>query len=328
MDSFAPIQHTQIRAWLSGRKSPENLSTKPNQPWESRDADDSLQRRPSELAFATIALLNLPAILKFTLIKVQARVKAIRSWHDWSTKSFIGRWAAPTLERWDWRDSLIGAYSRALSTSETADWTQRLGLSRKAPLWTWISSGFVHHDVSHFLGNMMGLYAYASICTHIPGMSPLHVFVVTTGSSISASVAQLVEWHFRLPPLKGAFGDPRVGIGASGIVSAFAALAAAAAPWERLRIPALGISVPCCAFVAVQFCGDLAGLLRLDELFSKGPRKSLLLPRVGHAAHLGGALFGLTYYYVFLRKPGRDDSEVATERRAVKPNSQTPETSQ
>lgn len=92
-------------------------------------------------------------------------------------------------------------------------------------------------------------------------------------------------------------------IGASGIVSAFAALVAAAAPQARLRAPVLDISVPVWVMFGFQLLGDLNGLFRLSELLS--PNKSWQpRPRVGYAAHLGGALFGALYYYAFLHGAG------------------------
>lgn len=250
-------------------------------------------------AFALVHLLNLPAFFNCIAIKVRSQIRENNSWKTWRKDSFLGRWTGPTLERWDLKDIIIKNRAKLLSARETNVWTRRLGLSTTSPLWTWITSGFVHMDLKHLAGNMAALCMYASICERIPGMSAIHVGAVTVGSSLCASAAQLLEWHARLPLVGGVARDREVAMGASGIVSAFAAIVAAAVPWHRLRIPILDVSAPIWVFVGMQVLGDVVGLFRLDELVS--PRTSWQpRPRVGYAAHLGGALFGLVYYYAFL----------------------------
>ncbi|KAF2169810.1 hypothetical protein M409DRAFT_20224 [Zasmidium cellare ATCC 36951] len=330
---FAPIQYTQISRWIHRRKvsETENTHTESN-PQSISQRNEFEQQKPdphSNLAFKAIALLNLPAFINYTLIKSRATLKAIQSYETWSKSSLLGRWTSPTLERWNWKQRIITTRSKSLGAEETLLWTKRLGLSSTSPLWTWLTSGFLHERPDHLLGNMLALLAYSPLCARIPGMSALHVGAITLGASILASAAQLLEWRLRSHPLGGAFGDRRTAMGASGIVSAFAALAAVAAPNARLGIPVVDFSAPVWVLSGMQVLGDVMGLLRLDEVFkasgSTSRSWSQQRPRVGYAAHLGGAVFGVVYYFAVLRnlQERSEDDGVELENGTVVIN-QTP----
>ena len=158
------------------------------------------------------------------------------------------------------------------------------------------------------MSNMIALSSVVPICSELPGMTAVHIFLITVGSSIWASAALITEWSIRLAP--GFEQDRSHAIGASGIVSAFVAVAAAGAPKSSLSLN--GIRVPFWVLAIIQFGGDIAGLLRLDELMS-GQKRSWLetmrTPRIGYAAHIGGAAFGLIYYYGVLRPHAAKVSE-------------------
>lgn len=172
----------------------------------------------------------------------------------------------------------------------------------------------MHVDLNHLTSNMTSLLSVAPICARLPGMTPIHIVAITIGSSICASAALILEWSIRLAP--GFKQDRTYAMGASGIVSAFMAVAAAGAPMSSFSFQ--GISVPFWVLAVLQFGGDIAGLLRLDELMS-GKRKSWLdtmrAPRIGYAAHLGGAACGLVYYYAVLRRHEMKVGEPSNDQR-------------
>lgn len=188
------------------------------------------------------------------------------------------------------------------------EWIDKLWLSPRSPLYTWITSGFMHIELSHLVSNLIGLSSVAPICSRIHGMTPSRVFLITVGSSICASAALITEWRIRLVP--GLREHLTHAIGASGIVCAFMAVAAAGAPRSSFSVN--GINVPYWVVAVLPFGGDLAGLLRLDELMT-GKQKSWLgavrRPLIGYAAHLGGAIFGIIYYYAVLQQHAAEATE-------------------
>ncbi|EME49181.1 hypothetical protein DOTSEDRAFT_163305 [Dothistroma septosporum NZE10] len=315
MDAISPAQHEQVQKWLAHA----SLRHRPHHPIDITTDIATEDRRSwpkNDVAFAFLGALNVPAFLKAQMIKVHATKQAIDSWTRWSADTFSGRWTSETLEWLGAKDKIIAANSHMKGTLATYEWIHRFGLSPTSPLYTWLTNGFIHLDASHLISNMIGLVSVAPICSRVPGMTPSHVFAITIGSSICASAAQVTEWKFRVVPgHREAFMHA---IGASGIVKAFIAVAAAGAREEPVTL--FGISVPCWIVGLLSIAGDVAGLLRLDELMV-GKRKSWLdamrQPRIGYAAHLGGAAFGLIYYYAMLRP--RTMSCTASTNRPIDP---------
>jgi membrane associated rhomboid family serine protease len=176
--------------------------------------------------------------------------------------------------------------------------------------WAILTGSFVHFELQHFFANMCGLYTAASTCCHIPGMNAWHVCAVTLGSSIMATLSMLMQFRLAPPPFSSSSAR-KTGIGASGVVSAFMALAVMGNPTKHADLipflPGL-LTTPNWCLAALQLGGDLCGLLvalRIVRAPADFPKN------VGHAAHLGGALVGVLYYITALA-PRRRAVEVQT----------------
>lgn len=136
-----------------------------------------------------------------------------------------------------------------------------------------ISAGFLHADITHLLFNMLTLYFFGPIVLQVYGV--IGFVVVYFGSIILGNLFSLYlyknqSWYSAI----GASG------GVSGIL--FAAIA---------MDPHIGIYF---FFIPIAIPGYLFGLAYFGYSVY-----SMLNPRandnIGHAAHLGGAAFGLLY---------------------------------
>jgi len=136
-----------------------------------------------------------------------------------------------------------------------------------------LSAGFLHADVMHLVFNMLTLYFFGPILIQSFGiMSFLIIYLasIVLGNLFSLFIYKNQGWYSAI----GASG------GVSGIL--FAAIAV---------YPQIGIMF---FFVPIPIPGYIFGLLYFGYSVY-----SMLNPRVndniGHAAHLGGAFFGLIF---------------------------------
>lgn len=136
-----------------------------------------------------------------------------------------------------------------------------------------LSAGFLHGDMMHLLFNMMTLYFFGPIV--IQAFGDFGFLLVYFGSILLGNIFSLYlykdqSWYSAI----GASG------GVSGIL--FASIA---------MIPDLGIYF---FFIPIPIPGYIFGLLYFGYSVY-----SMLNPRehdnIGHAAHMGGAFFGLVY---------------------------------
>lgn len=131
-----------------------------------------------------------------------------------------------------------------------------------------LSSGFLHADFMHLLFNMYTLYIFAPIA--LIGFKFYGFLIIYFGSIILGNLFCL--YHYKNVPFYSA-------IGASGGVSGILFAAVALAPMD-IRI----WFIPGFAFGAIYFGYSVYMMLN--------PRQN---DNIGHAAHLGGAFFGLVY---------------------------------
>ncbi|GAB1734800.1 hypothetical protein NU195Hw_g1928t1 [Hortaea werneckii] len=188
--------------------------------------------------------------------------------------------------------------------------------------WTLLTSAFSHQDPVHFLFNMLSLRAFATILTRIPGLRPIHLIFLATGSALAGSLGFLYHDSHRrrqLPAQRGEGGNligrtvegtnrqisrgipgagaargieiHRSALGASGIVLGFGAAATCLAPFTRMAVMFLPVPVPLWVLTSVYAA--------VDTYFLDDPRSP-----VAHSAHLGGAVFGGVFYLVVLRRLG------------------------
>jgi membrane associated rhomboid family serine protease len=144
-----------------------------------------------------------------------------------------------------------------------------------------IGAAFSHYEPSHFLFNMLSFYTMSNFLVFMPGMRAFHLVAITVSSGVLGNIAQIFN---------GPAGD-RLSLGASGAVMGVAAVATCYAPWAPTQFMFIPISLPLWVFTI--------GYALFDSYYI-GSESS----RIGHAAHMGGALTGVAYHMLFLRKYG------------------------
>jgi membrane associated rhomboid family serine protease len=140
-------------------------------------------------------------------------------------------------------------------------------------LWTLVTSEFSHTDGVHLLFNMLALWIFGRDVAHSVGWKHfLHLYLA------GAIVASLGHVAFQLMT-----GDPTPALGASGAVMAISVVFAALFPNRTLMINFF-IPVPAALAVGFYILMDVMGLMGTGS-------------GVAHAAHLGGALYGLLFWW-------------------------------
>ncbi|WP_404985641.1 rhomboid family intramembrane serine protease [Chryseobacterium sp. M5] len=135
------------------------------------------------------------------------------------------------------------------------------------------SAGFLHADIMHLLFNMMTLYFFGPVI--LEGFGNIGFLIIYIGSILLGNIFSL--FIYQKQPWYSA-------IGASGGVSGvlFAAIA---------MMPNIGIYF---FFIPIPIPGFIFGLLYFgySVYMMLNPKQ---WDNLGHAAHLGGAFFGLVY---------------------------------
>lgn len=139
-----------------------------------------------------------------------------------------------------------------------------------------LSAGFLHGDVMHLVFNMLTLYFFAPIVIQSFGVASfliIYLGSILLGNIFSLFIYKNQSWYSAI----GASG------GVSGIL--FAAIAV---------YPQIGIYF---FFIPIPIPGYIFGLLYFGySVYSMlNPRQNDI---IGHAAHLGGAFFGLFFSVV------------------------------
>lgn len=136
-----------------------------------------------------------------------------------------------------------------------------------------ISAGFLHADMMHLLFNMMTLYFFGPII--LEGFGNIGFLVIYFGSILLGNIFSL--FIYQKQPWYSAIGASG---GVSGIL--FAAIAMS---------PNIGIYF---FFIPIPIPGFIFGLLYFSYsvYMMLNPKQ---WDNLGHAAHLGGAFFGLVY---------------------------------
>lgn len=136
-----------------------------------------------------------------------------------------------------------------------------------------LSAGFLHADIMHLLFNMMTLYFFGPIV--IEGFGNVGFLLVYFGSILLGNIFSL--FIYQKQPWYSA-------IGASGGVSGILFAAIALIPDLKIYIFFIPIGIPGFIFGLIYFSYSVYMMLN--------PRQH---DNIGHAAHLGGAFFGLVY---------------------------------
>lgn len=149
--------------------------------------------------------------------------------------------------------------------------------------WTLVTSVFSHKDLWHFLINMFVLQSFGTIVEQVLGSMRFLTFYLLAGIVSSLAHCLVSAFYLDQPSIPA--------LGASGAISGLVLIFALLFPKEKILIfgiipiPAL---IGALAFIGLDFWG-------LSAQASGGG-----LP-IGHGAHLGGALTGIIYYFLFLR---------------------------
>nr|POE48677.1 uncharacterized protein c13e7.11 [Quercus suber] len=162
---------------------------------------------------------------------------------------------------------------------------------------TMITSAFSHINFVHFVFNMVAFHSFATALAIVAGVAPHHLVALSLLSAFGASSAwlrqrvSLVQLHRQETggDITRKFVDIPA-LGASGIVMGLGSALACLTPFLPMNFMFIPISVPLWA-VTVAYAG--ADYFLMDK--NTG---------IGHSAHLGGAVVGIAYYAIFLRKLG------------------------
>jgi membrane associated rhomboid family serine protease len=132
-----------------------------------------------------------------------------------------------------------------------------------------ITSAFLHADLGHLFLNMMTLYFFGPLVEHaLPGWRYLALYL---GSTLAGSVWTLLA-HHREPNYRA--------LGASGAISGVVFSFVLFQPLAKIYIFLIPIGIPAFLYAIAYVLFSIFGMRRQ-------------LGRIGHEAHLGGALGGL-----------------------------------
>ena len=144
-------------------------------------------------------------------------------------------------------------------------------------IWTMLSMAFSHVGFGHLLFNMIALWIFGREVEAVIGSSRLlHLYIV------GALLSSIGHVGFSLLT-----GDPTPALGASGAVMAIAVQYGALFP-KRILLLNFFIPVPAALAIAGWIVMDVMGM------FSGGST-------VAHAAHLGGAVYGLIHHFRWVK---------------------------
>jgi len=136
-----------------------------------------------------------------------------------------------------------------------------------------ISSGFLHADIMHLVFNMFTLYFFGPVV--IQGFGNLGFLIVYFGSILLGNIFSL--FLYQRQPWYSA-------IGASGGVSGILFASIAMIPHLEIYMFFIPIGIPGFIFGLLYFSYSVYMMLNPNQH-----------DNIGHAAHLGGAFFGLVY---------------------------------
>ena len=172
---------------------------------------------------------------------------------------------------------------------------------REGRPWTVLTSAFSHISITHFAFNMLTFLTFGTMLSWVPGIGAFHVLAVSLGSGVAGSAAWLYQVQSkpdktRLERIFGAYPNARHGIremalGASGMVMGVGVAAACLMPLAPITVM---------FFIPMPLWVATLGFAAVDTYFLHSSEQT----GIGHAAHLGGAVWGVAYYAVFLRRYG------------------------
>ena len=158
--------------------------------------------------------------------------------------------------------------------------------------WAFLGAAVSYNSLPHIGLNMMALWSLGIMLCHVP-VPPLQVVALIAGSAISSSLGLVFYAKQRQGEMTDGQEYKRGGLGASGVASAFSLVAAMFYPMQLVTMMGIGPPMPLFVFVGAWNALDF---VMMQQRNFESP--------FGHAAHLGGALFGVLYYFLRLRRFG------------------------
>lgn len=157
--------------------------------------------------------------------------------------------------------------------------------------WTLVTNAFSHQNLPHLVSNMLGFFSAATASFDL-GLGIVHMTALAVGSALAGSAATLAHerWVFGYQ-----WNVLRYSLGASGMVYGLLVSTMLCAPRRTVFV----------GNVPVEQYQVTAWLVAPDvyELLWQSNHKLAVAGRyIGHAAHLGGAVFGAAYWWLFLRR--------------------------
>jgi membrane associated rhomboid family serine protease len=147
-----------------------------------------------------------------------------------------------------------------------------------------LTSTFTHVNIMHFAANMFTAYFLGEMLCYASVITPASYLTIAIGAGVTGSLGFLFQRYWA----SGGSGIDHVrGLGFSGALMGITTVAACLAPMSKVLI--YGI-------VPVPLWGLAVGYGIYDGYYVNDKNS-----RIGHAGHLGGAVFGVAYYILKLR---------------------------
>jgi membrane associated rhomboid family serine protease len=146
-------------------------------------------------------------------------------------------------------------------------------------LWTLLTTNFSHYDATHLLFNCIALYIFGRDVGRALGFNTLLNLYLVGG--VASAVGHVVYGLVT--------GDPTPALGASGSVMALAVMYGALFP-NRTLLLNFFIPVPAGVAVGLFIAMDVFGVFGVGG------------GTIAHAAHLGGAAWGLAWWWFRVRR--------------------------
>jgi membrane associated rhomboid family serine protease len=159
------------------------------------------------------------------------------------------------------------------------------GLAQRKQVWTLVTAALSHQELMHLFWNCLFLYLCGRIIEELRGGRALAgtYLLGAIGGGLGHAAMTSAMGHPEIPAL-----------GASGAVMATLAFATVPAPHQRLMVLGL-VPVPRWGVAAAYVVGDLVADAR-EAVAGAGATG------IAHGAHLGGALTGLVFVLLALRR--------------------------
>lgn len=220
---------------------------------------------------------------------LQAFAQTIRS-NRLITRTFVGT-GLGVFVTWNYADrgltyqflQPLGILPDATTVSRTLNKYFVLKASQADNFFSWFGSAVSHRDPIHLAFNLLTFSSFAPVLWQLPTRNFAGLLL---GSAIASSGTWLYEQREK--------GRQRSNIGAlgsSGIVSGMLTTVTMFKP--NMQIAVMGI-IPAPLWIAT------CTYFLVDTYMMRSSREST----VGHSAHIGGGVFGVLYYTMFLRRFG------------------------